>query len=87
MQPALNQYKIQEMCAVAVRIEPYLLKYVPDLYKIQDMCEKAVLKNPVTLEYVPDQFITPKMVKNLYNEENLKNNEDLHEINIKNTRL
>ena len=87
MQPALNQYKIQEMCAVTVRIEPYLLKYVPDLYKIQDMCEEAVIKNPVTLEYVPDQFNTPKMVKNLYNEENLKNDEELHEINIKNTRL
>ena len=42
------------MCAEAVRKEPDLLKYVPNLLKTQEICAKVVSKEPYQLKYVPD---------------------------------
>ena len=52
--------KSKEMCNDAVRWEPEILEYVPDLFKTE-MCERAVEKDQWLLEDIPDHFKTQKM--------------------------
>ena len=42
MQEIPDHLKTQEMCADAVHIKPYSLKFVPDCFKTQEVCDKAV---------------------------------------------
>ena len=49
-------------CDEAVRMDPWLLKYVPDQYKTQEMCVKAVRDDPSSLGYVPDWFVTRERI-------------------------
>ena len=51
-------FKTQETCNKAVRIKPYLLRYVPDHFKTEEMCKKAVEQASWQLENVPDHFKT-----------------------------
>ena len=55
---ALNHLKTQKMCNKAVRMEPYLLEFVPDHLNTPEMCNKTVRINPYTLKYVPDHLET-----------------------------
>ena len=45
----------------AVKILPFVIKYVPDQYNTQEICDKAVDKYAHALEFVPDCIKTQKM--------------------------
>ena len=42
------------MCKHAVKILPFVIRYVPDRYKAQQICDKAIVENGGTLEPVLD---------------------------------
>ena len=48
----------QEICDIAVGMEPWSLKIIPDHFKSQEMCDEAVARHPNTQEYVVDWFVT-----------------------------
>ena len=45
------QYKPREMCSKIMRMDPWLLKVIPDRFKIQQICDKAVACSPYTLRF------------------------------------
>ena len=44
------------MCKHAVKILPFVIRYVPDRYKAQQICDKAIVENGGTLESVLDCY-------------------------------
>ena len=52
----------QEMCDIAVRIEPWFLRIIPDYFKLREMCDKVVAHNPYMLEHIPDWFVTQQEI-------------------------
>ena len=46
------------MCDKAVRMELYVLEFVPDWLKTREMCERNVERYPGTLKFVPDHLKT-----------------------------
>ena len=51
-------FKTQELCKVAVSMEPNLLLYVPDCFKTHEMCKEAVHREPYKLRFIPDNLKT-----------------------------
>ena len=51
-----DQFRIKEICAEAVRIEPYSLEFLPNQFKTRKMCVEAVRIEPYLLEYVFNQY-------------------------------
>ena len=49
------------MCSKVVRMDPWLLKYIPDHFKTQDMCYEAVEEDLSNLRYVSDHFKMQEM--------------------------
>lgn len=68
-----NQCKTQQMCERALDVCSYALEYVTD--QIQEMCKRATQKDLCALESVSDWFVTPKMLKELANDEGLDKEE------------
>ena len=54
---AINYIKNQtpELCALAIQLNSYALKYIKNQYKTEDICKLAVEKNGNALKYVIDQ--------------------------------
>ena len=50
------------MCDIAVRIEPWLLRIIPDYFKLREMCDKVVARNPYMLEHIPHWFVTQQEI-------------------------
>ena len=46
--------KTKKMYKHAVKILPFVIRYVPDWYKAQQICDKAIVENGGTLEPVLD---------------------------------
>ena len=46
-----DQYKIQQMCVIAILENGGTLKSVLDCYRTQQMCDEAVGNYPLTLEF------------------------------------
>ena len=65
---APDHLKTKKMCNHAVKILPYLSKYVHDQYKSQQMYDKATLENSGILKFVPycykNQEMCNKAVEN-----------------------
>ena len=53
-----DRFKTQELCNVAVHMEPDLLVYVRDHFKTQEMYKEAVRREPYTLRFIPDHLKT-----------------------------
>ena len=53
-----DQFKTQEMCNEAVRIEPRSLAFVPDWLKTQEICNDAICNNSYALRFVPGHLRT-----------------------------
>ena len=51
----------QKICAKAIHIKPYSLKFVIDCFKIQEIGEKAVERGLYTLEYAPEWYRMQEM--------------------------
>ena len=47
--------KTQEICAEALRKDPFLLQFVPDCFKSQEICAEVVREEQYLLHVVPDQ--------------------------------
>ena len=55
------------MCIKAVKkVDPWLLKYVPDHLKTQEMCDNALRYYLYSLEHVPDWFAKQQKIKKWY---------------------
>jgi hypothetical protein len=52
-----EQYKILEICQIAVKNNSRSLKYVPEYNKTYKLCLLAVQSNGMVLRYVPENFI------------------------------
>ena len=47
-----DHLKTEKVCKHAVKILPYLIRYVPDQYKNKQMCDKAILENGGTFSCI-----------------------------------
>ena len=52
----------QEMCDIAVRMEPWSLRIIIDHLKSQEMYDESVARHPYTLEDVPDWFVREQQI-------------------------
>ena len=56
-----DRLKRQDMCSMAICIDPYSLEFVPDRFKIQEMFNEAMRREPYALRYVPNHLRTQEM--------------------------
>ena len=54
---------MQEMCDIALRMEPWSLRIIPDYFKSQEICDEAAARHPYMLENVPDWFVRKQQIK------------------------
>ena len=62
MEDVRDRLLTQEMCDIAVRIEPWFLRIIPDYFKLREMCDKVVAHNPYMLKHIPDWFVTQQEI-------------------------
>ena len=54
---------MQEMCDIALRMEPWSLRIIPDYFKSQEICDEAAARHPYMLENVPDWFVRKQQIR------------------------
>ena len=73
-----------------MKVDPWLLRCVPDHFKTQEMRDKSMEKDPWLLKYVPDWFVTRKSICMWYDDTTYDDDEDNFlsgMMDIKNERL
>ena len=58
-----DRFKTQEMCIIALEVDPWQLNDIPDYLKTQKMCDDVVRRDPYSLQFVPDCFLSSQQIK------------------------
>ena len=74
-----DRFKTQELCKIAVRVDPWQLNDIPDYLKTQKICDNVVQSDPSSLQFVPDRFVTEEQIDVWYYDDECCDDDELIE--------
>ena len=72
-----DHFKTQEMCIIALEVDPWQLNDIPDYLKTQKMCDNVVRRDPYSLQFVPDCFVTSQQIKIWKDDDEYRDDDEL----------
>ena len=81
-----DHFKTQELCEIAVEVDPWQLNDVPDYLKTQKMCDDVVQRDSYSLQFVPDWFVTKEQIDLLYYDDEYCDDDKLNDYQRRKTQ-